>query len=481
MTKVLIIGIDGLDSLLLSKFEGSLQNFKTIKEKSPPIKFQSIFPPDSSTAWASIYTGLEPAKHGVVFFKDPLNPQKKKEVPPQVFEKTFWRIAEQKGKKVCALYPFLPIDPKYSQVYPPHLLEKYDFVKYEPLPLYSSLNLKKIIHTVKKRTSIQAKLGLDIYKDSDWDVFFIYFPDLDNIEHIFWRYYDEEHAEYLVNSPYKGTILKMYEFFDKKVISKFLSVVKPDTVIIVLSDHGHTQRPINVVNINKILERSGFLVLKEGKWNNIMPKSRKTIIKLMNEIQILHRIVAILWKFLPKKSKELYMNTMPIDYQNTIAALSEPGQIEGLKTYNYAGIRIRKNVMSEKMYEEIRRNLINIISEIKDPIFFEKIVEWCCRREDLYSGRYISNYPDIVFKLKDRFGVGADLDCPIFSSSYSHRIYSGMHKMETPVFLINLPEENVNVRKREMRLTDVSPTVLDIIGVKVDLGFDGESILKKEK
>lgn len=476
MTKVLVIGIDGLDSLLLSKFESSLPNFKTIKEKSPRIKFQSVFPPDSSTAWASIYTGLEPAKHGVVFFKDPFNPQKKNEIPPHVFKKTFWKIAEQKGKKVCSLYPFLPIDPKYTQIYPPHLLEKYDFVTYEPLPLYSSLKLKNIIDTVKKRTSVQAKIGLDIYKDSEWDVFFIYFPDLDNIEHIFWRHQN------VFNDPYRETILKMYDFFDKEVIGMFLNVMKPDTVLIVLSDHGHTQRPINVVNINKILEKSGFLVSKEKKWDNIMPKLRKTIIKLMNDVRILHRIVVMLWKFLPKKRKELYMNTIPIDYQNTIAALSEPGQIMGLKTYNYAGIRIRKNIMSEEMYEEIRQNLINLISEIKDPISSEKIVEWCCRREDLYSGEYILNYPDIVFKLKDHWGVGADLDCPIFSSSYSHKIYSGMHKMETPVFLINFPEGNANIkksiRKREMRLTDVSPTILDIIGVKGDLAFDGESILE---
>lgn len=482
MTSVLVIGIDGLDSSLLSIFKDSLPNFKKITENSPSVKFQSVFPPDSSTAWASIYTGLTPAKHGIVFFKDPFNLTIRNEIQTHIFKKTFWRFAEEKRKKVCALYPFLPIDPSYDQIYPAHLIKKYDFVKYEPLPLYSSWKLEKIIDKVKKRTLTQCRVGLDIYKDSDWDLFFIYFPDLDNIEHLFWRFYDKNDPEYQSDNPYREVIVETYKLFDREVIGKFLRVIESD-VFIVLSDHGHTRRPINIVNINEILRRAGFLSFK--KSSNYASNLRKAAIKLMNDVQILRRILLVLWKFLPRKSKELYMKTTPIAWQNTMAALSEPGQVEGLKTYSYAGIKINRNLY-EQMYERICQDLINLIYEIKEPKSSTRIVEWVCKREELYSGEHILNYPDIVFKLRDEWGVGVDAgtNCSIFSSSYSHKIYSGMHKLETPVFIINSLSENmnININKNNISLMDIAPTILDILCVKrKHLNFDGKSILGAEK
>ena len=67
-----MIGIDSLDSKLLSRFDRDLPNLRRLKEKSPEIKLKSVYPPDSTTAWASIYTGLNPAKTGIVAFVDPL-------------------------------------------------------------------------------------------------------------------------------------------------------------------------------------------------------------------------------------------------------------------------------------------------------------------------------------------------------------------------------------------------------------------------
>ena len=87
MAKLLIIGIDSMDRELVSKYLDSLPNFRKIIEESPKIRSASVFPPDSDTAWASIYTGLNPTKHGIVEFVDPLDP---KERP--------FTITEQLGK-----------------------------------------------------------------------------------------------------------------------------------------------------------------------------------------------------------------------------------------------------------------------------------------------------------------------------------------------------------------------------------------------
>lgn len=481
--KALIIGIDGLDSELLSQFESKegLSNFRKITEISPTIRFRSVFPPDSITAWTSIYTGLSPSNHGVVFFKNPFNPTEKTDIPSFIYKKTFWRIAELRGMKVCTLYAFLPIDPVYDQVYPQYLVNKYDVVNYEPLPLYASFRLNKIIQVVKKRTYAQAKLGLDIYKDEEWDLFFIYFPDLDNVEHIFWRFYYSSYSEDGSNKSYKykNVIPMMYKFFDD-ILGLYLKELKPHTALIVLSDHGHTGRPYHVVNINEVLRRANFLLTKKEVSKNIWQRIKKYVIRMMNEIPISRRAALLLWQFLPENVKEGFAS-ISFDRENSLAALSEPGKIEGLKTYDYGGIKINPK-LPEKIREEIIKNIIKLFSNLEEPNNSTKIVEWICKREDIFQGTYISRYPEIIFKLKKGWGIGAEINSSIFTKSYSNKIYSGMHNLETPIFLINLPNDSMSVKKKDVTLMDVAPTVLEILNVNSgELYFDGKSILTKTK
>ena len=70
--KVLLLGIDALDRLLIEKFASSLPNLTRLRESEVNLNVHSTFPPDSDTAWATIATGLNPAQHGVVRFVDPL-------------------------------------------------------------------------------------------------------------------------------------------------------------------------------------------------------------------------------------------------------------------------------------------------------------------------------------------------------------------------------------------------------------------------
>lgn len=105
--KVMVIGIDGLDIELINKFEKELPNFRKLKEQSPDVKLFSVFPPDSPTAWASIYTGKNPAEHGFVFFKDPFtDAEYGGHLKNNVSGKTFWDDAGKRlNKKVCILFP----------------------------------------------------------------------------------------------------------------------------------------------------------------------------------------------------------------------------------------------------------------------------------------------------------------------------------------------------------------------------------------
>ncbi|HEY6541707.1 MAG TPA: alkaline phosphatase family protein, partial [Ktedonobacteraceae bacterium] len=66
MTKVVILGISGLDADLLRVYGPSLPDMRRLLLHSPFLEMRSCFPPEPLPAWASIYTGLHPANHGLL-------------------------------------------------------------------------------------------------------------------------------------------------------------------------------------------------------------------------------------------------------------------------------------------------------------------------------------------------------------------------------------------------------------------------------
>src|ERR687886_1137958 len=109
--KVLVLGIDALDSALLEEFAADLPNLTALRTGGASLKLRSTFPPDSDTAWATIATGLNPAQHGIVRFVDPLeksyqilNVGSANEV---LRGKTFWELAGRAGLKSYAIFPHL--------------------------------------------------------------------------------------------------------------------------------------------------------------------------------------------------------------------------------------------------------------------------------------------------------------------------------------------------------------------------------------
>ncbi|ADL58362.1 alkaline phosphatase family protein [Methanothermobacter marburgensis] len=191
MGKVLIIGIDGMDSELISKFEEDLPTICKLKDDGIYLNPKTIFPPDSDTSWASIYTGLNPAKHGIVHFVDALEKSHKylsEEIDNKTIRgKTFWDIAGDHGKKVCILlphvgYPVWPVNgimvgrsslKDEIMTYPDGLFNEHDLSqlntikKFPGRKKFSEEYINKHIELVEN----SMRFGLEIYKKENWDLF----------------------------------------------------------------------------------------------------------------------------------------------------------------------------------------------------------------------------------------------------------------------------------------------------------------------
>jgi len=480
--KVLIIGIDGLDSILLEKWEDVLPNFKKLKDGGNQIKICPTFPIDSPSVWASIYTGLTPANHGILSVDD--------YDVSLLRGRTFWDIASRHGKKVCIINPFLAYPawqvngvmvsgpPFYTKsgasAYPDSILEKYTIPHMggvlERYPVKNEL--RAFYERMRKITLNKADFGLKILKDYDWDLGFICFITLDGIEHFFWRYFDENDPTYPRNNPYKDVIKDSYELYDK-ILGEYLSLEYD--VFMILSDHGHGMRNTKLVNINEVLRKERYL---KSKTKNLFTSSSY----LMSIIK--HKLLDFIYKYdlddftlkvtriIPSASKKIQKSSFSIDFEGTLAYVSD---MHGMNPGG--GVEINsKNPNVD--YERLRTEIIKKISGIRDPNTGKKIVKWVCKREELYNGKYISKFPDIVFELEEEYGVNWDIYTPLVTDCYAHKIISGGHKRDATFIIEGVDKEKI-VRSN-MTSVDIAPTVLDLLHVKGNLHFDGRSILHEQ-
>lgn len=494
MSKVLVIIIDAMDSIQVSKYEYHLPNLKKLKKDSPEITLTSVYPPDSPTALASIYTGLNPARHGVVHFVDPL--ERASIMSNDDFDNTvlkgntFWDIAGRFGRKVCVILPFLgyPVWPVNGimvgksavkddvQIFPKSLSGKYDLSLLNTVRGFPGRKGNIALYLERQRSFVlqQLDLTLKMLTEESWDLSVFYSGIIDSIHHPFWRYCDEKDPSYPGPNPYQNVIKDFY-FLHDQVIGKLIEAVDSDTTVILLSDHGHGMRPIKLLNINEFLRQRGFLI---PRAKNIVSKGLVHIIEKVKRLSLdfvsrhdMGNSAAMLLRLFPS-AKKVYTSPLSIDWSKTLAYVSD---LSGIKSYPYGGINIVKENLTSKDYEELRDLIIGEIREIKEPNTNEKLVNLICRREDLYSGEYLNKYPDIVLELKDDWGIGWSIHESLFGTSPAHSIVPGSHKVHSPVyFMSNLQGRNI-VRK-DIELMDVAPTVLDLLEVEAEVNFDGRSL-----
>jgi predicted AlkP superfamily phosphohydrolase/phosphomutase len=497
MTKLMVIGIDALDPHLIEQFKSELPNISRLMDGMPKISLDSIIPPDTIPAWVTIYTGMNPAKHGILYAANVFGDSWKsiRSIDNSIFKgKTFWDIAGDRGKKVCILFPQLTVPTwKVSGVMvgrsidrvfdsePKGILEKYGinhlsrFKGEHPGPD----GLAEFSSKAMELTQEEAQIAIRISMDYDWDLFFVYFGWLDLVEHYFWRYCDSSDPTFPGINPYQDVIRNFYRTFDE-IIGKFART-HTESNLIVMSDHGHGMRPPRTVNINELLRKKGYLFTKGGEQREILTiieekmKSRLLRFVHKHELDLLMVRFATRAPFISNRSKGYYTSKSTIDEDRSLAILST---FMGPKAYPHGGIQVSR-IRLETLgidYEELRTELIAELKNLRHPESNAPLIMWALRREDVYQGPMIERYPDIVFELAEGFGVHWAIHCPLIGTAYEHNLASGGHKREA-VFVLSLSGNRRPARDR-MNLMDVAPTLLDVLGVEKIDGFDGTSIFR---
>jgi predicted AlkP superfamily phosphohydrolase/phosphomutase len=282
--KVCVIGLDcAAPELIFELWADLLPNLRRIRERGVWGSLTSTIPPITVPAWMCMMTGKDPGTLGIYGFRNRRDHSYEGlqfASSRLVHEPTLWDILGEHGKRSIALgvpltYPpkpmnglligdFLAPDTRSDYTYPPELKAEiqevvgdYQFDTRE----FRTEDKERLLADIYTMTRQRFSLARHLATTKPWDLFVMVEMGPDRIHHAFWKYFDPLHRKYVAGNPLEHAIRDYYIALDAE-IGNFLSVLEPDTRLLIVSDHG-AKRMDGGICFNQWLIQEGYLALKE--------------------------------------------------------------------------------------------------------------------------------------------------------------------------------------------------------------------------
>ncbi len=506
--RVVAIGIDGGSFRVLRPWmaEGHLPNFARIAREGAVGTLMSTIPPLTPPAFVSSMTGKNPGKHNIFdFVRVPRDGYRRSVInSTHVRGNKLWTILNHYGRKAGivhfpASYPPEHIDgfivggiltPKGvdSHTWP---VELADELRRE-IPGYRIYrgrqhlqgDLDGYLASLIETTQVHATEALYLMEKKEWDFFFLMFKYTDGAKHIYWKFWDREHPDYPGPNPYEDAILKVYREVDD-YLGKLLDRLDDDTTLLVYSDHGfmsvHT-----FLHLQNWLAREGFLTVKTDEQRKM-----RTLMAMHHYGFRRDNLVGFLkrhhlgWfpKLFPNAVKDkvprtrLGMNEFArfIDWKRTRAyQLAESGR--GINLHIKGREPLGCVPAEGPEYEALRSEIMYRLRELRDPKTGETVVAEMWTKDEIYTGAYLRNAPDILIELKKGYcfaeGFGKDVFVKAAREPFDK---SANHELEGVLFARG-PHIRKGVELEPADVIDIAPTVLYAMGLPVQGTMDGRAL-----
>jgi len=271
-------------------------------------------------------------------------------------------------------------------------------------------------------------------------LFFMLFDTPDRVQHMLWRFRDREHPGFEPDlSPELATRIEEHYRRCDALLNPVLDKVDGDTLLIVLSDHGFgTFR--RSFDTNTWLYQNGLLALKDGR----------------------------------KPGEDLGEGFAAVDWSKTYAYAVGLGGIY----LNFKG-REGSGILEEGSEAERVRNAIQTgLADFPDAPTQRAAIRGVSRREELYSGAFVENSPDLLVNFHRGFRVSWQSAVGGFSHSLLEdnlRRWSGDHIVD-PESVPGILFMNRAALHNHARIIDLAPTILSYLGAATP-AMEGASLL----
>lgn len=435
--KTIMVILDGLDYEFIEKNLDNFQLFRKLYGEKKLCPLESVVPADSIPSWTTIYTGKNPAEHGILESIDYLDFKHKVKGDYSVIQgNSFWDVLSKKGKKVFVFNPFMAYPawdvnglmicgPVFEggEVSTNHP-EKVDMSNMPDIGGMVEQPTDKEMYNFYRNTMDLSQRQFDTFHKyftmDRYDFAFLGITTPDRMQHFLWRYNDSGDRTYpKKNNRLDGSILAMYQLMEKNV-QKIMDDYGDEYNIVVISDHGHGRRCEKTFYINQWLIDQK-LIQDKSKKKRAVEYAKNTLFRIMATMGCVRSGTQFFkqFKFAHKVKNADYVFTS--DKEKVYAP-----KFDG--TNPFGGIMVdRAKFASDEAYEEMRQKIIDRLRQVKDN--GKPIMIWVKRREEIYAGVKVANYPDIVYRMLPEYGVDRGLyGKRWFGINAMHEVVSGGHQ-----------------------------------------------------
>jgi predicted AlkP superfamily phosphohydrolase/phosphomutase len=480
VTKVLLLGLDGMTfSVLDPAFEaGHMPNYRRLLERGASGILTSTVPPYTPPGWTSIFTGVNPGKHGIFGFTLG-NVQRRGGLVrlDRVAAPAIWNAANAQGARmglfnIPMTYPPPPVDgwavagmltPEGGGETPdgfthPEALAKELVAELGEYHIDIDVDYDEdwkstaIIERLSANLSLKRRaLRFLLERDGDVPLLFAVLEAPDRLMHVHYKYIDPrcDHFRDPAATPIRE---RAWAFFDEMdaVIGDLLDWAGDDGFVVTMSDHGFGPKDKSV-NVNLALREWGLLHTA-GAGGSL---TRSAGVR-----QLARRAKRLLPKSVWQRAKGAAQSS--IDWSRT-KAFSAPIPQQGIYV-NLAG-REPEGIVAPSDYEAVRDEIVERLSALVDPDDGAPVVDRVLRREEVVEGPESHDAPDLFPVCRAySYEVSDGLYSPAILDDY-RALPRGFHHMDG-VFGIAGPGIEARAGARAS-LYDVAPTALYLAGLKV--------------
>jgi predicted AlkP superfamily phosphohydrolase/phosphomutase len=290
----------------------------------------------------------------------------------------------------------------------------------------------------------RAKIALEEIASSRSDLVVFVSESTDRVQHMFWRFIDQTHPMYSAAEAarYGDAIERVYRRCDE-LVGQVLQKVGPDTLVMVLSDHGfHSFR--QAVNLNSVLVQEGFLA-REGE------------------------------QAADRKRDEAFLGGQfwqGVDWSRSRAYSLGLGQIY----FNLRGREAQGIVEPGDDYTRLADELSAKLLALTDPATGARVVSAVYRKKDVFWGPYLDTAPDLQVGFADGYRVSWQTS---LGGSPPGLVYPNMRKWSGDHCSFDyrsIPGVLITGRRLDAadpRIIDMAPTVLKYFGLPIPKEMDG--------
>jgi predicted AlkP superfamily phosphohydrolase/phosphomutase len=232
-------------------------------------------------------------------------------------------------------------------------------------------------------------------------------------------------------------VVSYYEGKDR-FIGEVLSKLDGKTLLLVISDHGFTSFERSVSMNNWLVENGYMKLTKEIKDGDD----------------------GVLFKYVDWSQTKAYSLGFNSIYIN----------LKG---------REGKGIVEPAEREQVVKEIVAGLDGLTDAKYGKKPVSRAYRREEVYTGDYVKDAPDIIVGFNPGYRMAWQTAIGGFSSQTledNTKKWNGDHLVD-PNFVPGVLFSNVKIKRTNVSQMDVAPTVLEAVGVKLPADMDGVSLI----